>query len=411
METKVTRITRHIETIAQFNSSLGDGCTRFSYSKEDMEAKAYLTEEFGKIGMSVSVDSVGNLLFRDSSRSGDDPVVIVGSHIDTVPNGGNYDGVVGVIGGLEVAQCIHEAGIDLPFSLEVMVFAEEEGSNFGSTMLGSKALIGKFPDTEAFHTFRNDKGVSWYSMMEHCGLVPDTMEYHRLDPEKVLALFELHIEQGIVLEREKKQIGVVEVIAGMQTFEITVTGQSNHAGSTPMQMRNDPAAGAAEIILVIERIAREKVGVHTVATVGRISAKPGGSNVIPESVSLSLDVRDVTNENIQKAADLIRAEAEHIAFQRGLSVDFHLVGASEAVPLSEKVVLRLVKQVTQMDIPFMLMNSGAVHDAAMIAEVCDVGMIFVPSRDGLSHTAEEFTEYEDIKAGCDLLLNTILDFS
>ncbi len=407
METSLTRIIRHIETISQFNSSPEHGCTRLSYSAEDREAKKYLVGEFEKIGMIVDTDSVGNLRFRNNWESNGKPIVIIGSHIDTVSNGGMYDGVIGVVGGLEVAQSIYEAGIDLPYSLEVMVFAEEEGSNFGSTMLGSKAMIGKFSGAEAFHSYINKDGVSWYEVMQSFGLNPGAMEFPLLNPIKVVAMFELHIEQGIVLERQKRKLGVVETIAGMMTFEVVVTGQSNHAGSTPMSMRKDPMVGAGELIIAIEHIAREEVGPHTVATVGRITARPGGSNVIPELVTFSLDVRDVSDDNILKATEKIKNRAVLIAEKRGLSIEFHLIGKSPAAPLSKKLVHRLVQQAQAMNIPFLIMNSGAVHDAAMIAEQCDVGMIFVPSKNGLSHTSGEFTEYADIKLGCDLLLNTI----
>lgn len=408
METILTRIIQHIETISRFTSSPENGCTRLSYSAEDREAKHYLIGEFEKIGMTVDTDSVGNLRFRNNREREGKPVVIIGSHIDTVPNGGKYDGVVGVVGGLEVAQCLYEAGIELPFALEVMVFAEEEGSNFGSTMLGSKAMIGKFPGPEAFRSYTNKDGVTWYEVMRSYGLDPEAMEFPLLIPSKVLAMFELHIEQGIVLERQQRKLGIVETIAGMMTFEIVVTGQSNHAGSTPMSMRKDPMAGAGELVLAIEQIAREQPGPHTVATVGRITAKPGASNVIPERVICSLDVRDVSDGNILKAVGNIKERAALIADKRGLSIEFHLVGKSQAAPLSKKVVDMLVQQAQAMGIPFLRMHSGAVHDAAMIAEQCDVGMVFVPSRNGLSHTSAEFTAYDDIKMGCDLLLNTIL---
>jgi hydantoinase/carbamoylase family amidase len=275
-------------------------------------------------------------------------------------------------------------------------------------MLGSKAMIGNFAGTEAFRSYVNTDGATWYDVMQSFGLNPGAMEFPLLNPSKVVAMFELHIEQGIVLERQKKKIGIVETIAGMMTFNIVVSGQSNHAGSTPMSMRKDPMVGAGEIIIAIEQIARDEVGPHTVATVGRITAMPGGSNVIPKTVTFSLDVRDVSDENIYKAVEKIKGRAAEISEKRGLTVEFHLIGKSQASPLSDKIVLRLVNQAERMDIPFMRMNSGAVHDAAMVAEKCDVGMIFVPSKDGLSHTPGEFTEYSDIKMGCDLLLNTVI---
>ena len=407
MKTNIDRVIKDIETIAGFNSTPGAGCTRFSYTEEDRQARAYLTDEFGKVGMVGSVDAVGNLRFRNP-EGGKKPVIMIGSHIDTVRNGGRFDGVVGVVGGLEVARCLSESGTELPFALEVMIFSEEEGANFGSTMLGSKAMIGKFPDVGAFHSYKDENGSSWYERMKAFGLEPGTLVFH--DPTEAVAMFEYHIEQGIVLERQEKKIGIVEVIAGMQTFEITVTGHSNHAGSTPMDMRNDPMTGAGEIILMIEKTAAGDVGPHTVATVGRISASPGGSNVIAESVTFSLDLRDVSDENIAEGVRLIRDRAADIAQARGLSVGFHLVGASPAVPLSGKVVRQITRQAEVMGVPFIRMNSGAVHDAAMIAQKCDVGMIFVPSRDGLSHTPGEYTSYEDIRLGCDLLLDTILNF-
>lgn len=408
METQVDRIIKHIETVAQCNKTPGNGCTRFSYSEEDRAAKAYIAEQFASIGMVWRTDSVGNMKFYRDSDSHKESVVIIGSHLDTVANGGKFDGVVGVVGGLEIAQRLYEESIDLPFRVEVMIFAEEEGSNFGSTMLGSKALMGIFNDPNVFESYMDANGHTWLEKMAAFGLKPELMKFDLIDPLEVLAMFELHIEQGVILEREKKQIGIVENIAGMMSCEITIGGHSNHAGSTPMHMRNDPLPGAAEIILGIEHTARTEIGPHTVATVGKISAKPGGSNVIPESVTFSLDIRDIVDANIQAAMASIKQKIRLVTEKRGLSATFHMVGKSKAVPLSPFVVSQITGQAEEMGTASMKMNSGAVHDAAMIAEKCKVGMIFVPSRDGLSHTPNEFTDYHDIALGCDVLLNTIL---
>lgn len=293
-------------------------------------------------------------------------------------------------------------------SVELIIFAEEEGSNFGTTMVGSKALIGKLSAAEmgVLHT---EHGESCTEVLKAAGFEPEKMGDFILKPGDVDAMLELHIEQGIVLEREKKQLGVVQAIAGMATIEVTVCGTSNHAGSTPMYLRNDPMPAAAKLIEDIEDTAANHVLDSTVATVGTVSCKPDMPNVIPGEVSFTIDIRDIEQDAIQKTIDRITACAEKISLERGVKIQFRTIGSSLPIRLSPRIMDTVKRAVSSCSDSWMTMNSGAVHDAAMMAAITDVGMIFVPSVGGKSHNPEEYTSPSDIALGCQALLFAVTE--
>ena len=410
METNLQRIRTAIEDISRFNSTPGNGCTRFSYSKEDRMAKDYIIEKCLKLGLSVKVDAVGNIRARLEGTNPSLPVIMVGSHIDTVRHGGNFDGVVGVVGAMEAVSTLVENDVKLEHPVEIIVFAEEEGSNCGSTMVGSKALTGKY-DIYDLHSLKSPSGVSCYELAKGFGLNPDQIGKHVLSPDEIKAMVELHIEQSVVLEREGLPIGIVEAIAGMKTIRIVAEGVPNHAGATPMGMRQDPMAASAQLISAVEFIARHKALPDTVATVGRIFCEPNVPNVIPGRVEFTVDIRDVEPQGIDTARELIERELEAVSKAYGLRMWSESIGESESIRLSKAVSGAIEESAKELEIPHMRMNSGAVHDAAMLAGITEVGMIFVPSRNGRSHVPEEHTDYENIKLGCDILLRTIMKIS
>lgn len=410
MNVNEKRIMQRIETFAGFSSGGDAGISRFSYSEDDALARKWLLEICKELQLDVQTDPVGNIRARYKGTDEALAPILIGSHIDSVRNGGKYDGIVGVVGALEVLSVMCENGYQPKRSVELIVFAEEEGSNFGTTMVGSKALIGKLSMTDMETLYAKD-GRDCIQVMEEFGLVPQRMNQHILKTGDVNAMLELHIEQGIVLEREKRRLGVVQAIAGMTTLEVTICGEANHAGATPMYMRCDPMSAAALMITAIEDVAAHQVLKSTVATVGRISCKPNMPNVIPGEVSFTIDIRDIDNEAIQTAIGKVYECAEKISRERGVDIRFHTIGASEPIALASRIMKVITEAVSACSDSWMVMNSGAVHDAAMMAAITDVGMIFVPSVKGKSHNEEEYTKPEDIALGSQALLLTVQKLS
>ncbi len=405
MEANQERIWQRIQTLSTFNDTPQQGVTRFSHSPNDERARKFLLEECRKMGLDSQVDAVGNLLITYPGQDKKLPPLWIGSHIDSVRNGGRFDGIVGVVSALEVIQVLWEQGIKPRRSIQLVIFAEEEGSNFGTTMIGSKSMVGKC-DAEYLKNLHAEDGRSAWQVMKDFGLDPDQAGKHPLTAQDVFAMIELHIEQGIVLEKMEKTIGVVEAIAGMQTYRIQVTGRSNHAGSTPMNLRQDPMPAAAKLITAIQKLAAEEALPTTVATVGEIECQPNMTNVIPQSVRFSVDIRDVKEEGIQMVLDGIQKNSRELEQSDEVQIQMELVGSSPCVQLDEEIVNHIEAGVKKREIPYMRMNSGAVHDSAMLTQVTKVGMIFVPSTEEKSHTATEYTSPEQIKLGEDILLES-----
>lgn len=407
LESCIERIKKDIENVTKITSTPNMGCTRFSYSKEDSEVRAYLIKEMRDIGLSIKVDGVGNIRAKYIDNNGDKPSIMMGSHIDTVSNGGKFDGLTGVVAALEVIRVIREKSIKLKNPIELIIFAEEEGSNFGITMLGSKALIGSYGVKE-LQKIKNDDGINSYQIMKDFGLDVDSIENEVLKKKDVKAMIELHVEQGGILDSSKVPIGIVEAIVGMRAYKITLKGIPNHAGSTPMNLRNDPMVGASEIITYLKEVAKEKALPSTVATVGKIHCQPNVSNVIPGEIEFYADIRDVEKKGIEIVSNELTNKIKEVEEKYELESMIELVGESDCVKLSSKIANIIEKTALEKKYQFMRINSGAVHDSAMLTEITDVGMIFVPSINGRSHCPEENTKFEDIKLGCDLLLGTVI---
>ncbi|MEN6413401.1 MAG: Zn-dependent hydrolase [Veillonellales bacterium] len=407
METQINRIRQVIKEVTRFNSTPGEGYSRFSYSEQDRQAREYFSCEFLKLGLKVRVDGVGNIRAR---LEGDDPSlssVMIGSHIDTVLHGGKFDGLLGVAAALEVVRVIVDNKLKLLHPIEIIIFTEEEGSNFGSTMAGSKAMTGKYTLND-LKNLKNNDGISMYETANDFGLYIDNIENQQIKPGSVKAMLEMHIEQGSILDNKKIPIGIVEAVAGSKLLRVEIQGLSNHAGATPMNLRKDPMVAAAKIISAVEKIVREEALNTTVGTVGKIFCYPNVPNCIPGKVSFTVDVRDVTAQGIELAVQEINRIIKQICDLHEVSANVGVIAESNAFVLSEKIINLLEKTALRKKLPYIRMNSGAVHDSCMMTDVTDVGIIFVPSIDGRSHVPEEDTRYEDIKLGSDLLLETVL---
>ena len=349
----------------------------------------------------MRVDTAGNIIGRREGTDDGLLPIMFGSHIDSVPGGGNYDGDVGVIGAIEVAQIMNERGLVTRHPIEVVSFTDEEGG-----LVGSRAMIGKL--TDAALDVVSHSGVTIRDGIRQVGGDPSRLELAARQPGDIAAFVELHIEQGAILYEEDVDIGVVEGIVGIRWWQVTIEGVANHAGTTPMNRRRDAMVTAAELTLAINRIATELPG-RQVATVGRIQAFPGASNVIPGEVVMSLEIRDLDSLKIQRVFDLIKADAGRIGDARFTPVRFHETDtASPPAPTDEQMRRIISASAEELGLSFKLMPSGAGHDAQDMALIAPTGMIFVPSVDGISHSPQEYTEPEDIANGANVLLKTIL---
>jgi hydantoinase/carbamoylase family amidase len=410
METNLNRIIKEIEEFSNFNTTPGKGITRFSYSDADKAARNYLIQQFESLDLEVSIDAVGNMRAKRNGIDRNAPTVMTGSHIDTVPYGGKFDGVVGIVGALEVIHVLNENNIQTKHPIEVVIFEEEEGSNFMSTMAGSKTMTGKYGPGE-LKKIVNNEGISMYEVTKSFGLSPEKARDFVIKPGEIKAMIELHIEQGAVLDAENIPIGIVVAIAGIKTYIIEIKGISNHAGATPMHLRNNPMSAAAEVISQIDTIVTQKANAATVATVGKIICEPNIPNIIPGKVIFTLDVRDVHLQGINRAVTEVEKLLDITSKKHRVKKQMKVVGESDPIKLAHDVIEIIKQEANNRGLKYKLMNSGAVHDSSLLAGITNVGMIFVPSVKGRSHVPNENTEFGDIKQGCDLLLGSIYKLS
>jgi allantoate deiminase len=400
----IERIARDLDIINSFTATPGKGITRFTFSEPYMQARAYVCEELRKMGARVSTTMGGNLCGRLEGSIRGIPSVMTGSHLDSVLQGGRFDGVAGVVAGLEVTRVTAEEKIPHRHPIDVVVFAEEEGSRFGSVMIGSRAWIGKL-NSDDLHRLKDSDGISYAAAMQTAGLHPG--DEPLLKPGMVKAMIELHIEQSLVLESKGLSIGVVEGINGIKQFLVTLTGVSNHAGATPMALRHDALQGAVRAIAAVEEIAMRDPGANTVATVGMLTCDPGQANVIPGRVQFTVDIRDLDSERIDQAAQRILSEIQTICRARGLTFDIEPRSDTPPVRLSKKLVDLIEETAQQKRVQALRMASGALHDSSILPEVTEVGMIFLPSKAGRSHCPEEETDLRDLQTGTELLLGAV----
>jgi N-carbamoyl-L-amino-acid hydrolase len=395
------RMESRINALSEFGRNPEGGVSRIGYSDADLAGRAYITDLMQQAGLEVRVDTAGNIIGRREGSEDGLPPIMIGSHIDSVPGGGNYDGDVGVIGAIEVAQLIHERGIETRHPIEVVSFTDEEGG-----LVGSRAMTGKL--TDAAMDVVSNSGLTVRDGIRRVGGDPDRLDLAVRNPGDIKAVVELHIEQGAILDEEDIDIGVVEGIVGIRQWDTTIEGFANHAGTTPMNRRWDAMVTAAELTLAINRIATELPG-RQVATVGRIQAFPGAPNVIPGEVVMSLEIRDLDAAKIQQVFDMINAEAQEIGDRRNTPIRFReLDVASPPAPTDQQMRRIIAASADDRGMSFKLMPSGAGHDAQDMATITPTGMIFVPSRDGISHSPREYTAPEDMANGATILFDAVL---
>ena len=400
------RISKRLEDLAEFGIDALGGWSRPSYTGEYAKAYNLVKRWMEEAGMVVRNDAIGNLFARMEGEEDGLPVVAAGSHIDTVKNGGKFDGNAGVIGALEVAQIMKENNIRPKHPYEVIVFVEEEGSRFGTGLLGSRAMLGEVD--EAFLDQKKDKdGISIAQALEDWGLDPSKVQEAKVKTGYYKAYFEIHIEQGSVLDNLNIPIGIVEGIAAPVWMKVKLKGRSDHAGATPMNIRRDAFLAAAEASLSAEIIAKE-VGKATVATVGKINVFPGGANIVPGEVEMFFDVRDIDANLRDHAIERIKASIEEICDRRNITFESEEVLKVDPCILPKWIIDTVEEGAKETGLGYHRMISGAGHDAQLMAKITDVGMLFMPSIEGRSHCPEENTKIEDVVACVQALLNTTM---
>ncbi len=394
------RVEARIFELAEFGKNSQGGVSRISFSEADLQGRQYIIQLMKQLGLVVQVDAAANIIGRRSGKDNSLPVIAFGSHIDSVPMGGNYDGNVGVIGALECIELLNEHNIVTEHPLEVIVFSDEEGG-----LTGSKALSGEL------HTLDLEKiAQSGKSVREGVNFLGGDVEKIASVVRKkgeIAAFLELHIEQGARLYQSKIDIGVVEGIVGIGWWDMTFQGKANHAGTTPMNARQDALLAASKLIVQINEIVKNIEG-SQVATVGRIKAEPGAPNVIPGKVVASLEIRDLSNEKIQMVFEKIKEVAKVLEAESGVSIAFteaFLSSSALTDPAIQKVIAENAKK---LGLKLQYMPSGAGHDTQDMALIAPSGLIFVPSRDGVSHAPTEFTSASDMVNGATLLFQSIL---
>lgn len=394
-----TRLNEHIQKLAQIGKNPKGGVSRIAYSSLDKEGRTYVLGLMKEAGLKTSIDAAGNLI---GSQEGSDTSLMpigMGSHIDTVPEGGNYDGIAGSLTAIEVIQTLNEKKIKTRHPLRVMIFQNEEGGH-----LGSRAITSGLTEHDLSLMSLSKKTIA--EGIRFIGGNPEKLEAAKISKGDLAAYLELHVEQGGILEKNRKTIGVVEGIVGIRRWNVAFQGFANHAGTTPMKMRKDALLAAARFIDVVYKTVTTISG-RQVATVGQIEAKPGAPNVIPGEVKLTVETRDLETKKIDKITEKLFSEADRISRETQTTVKFEKTYDTPPVLANADLKNAIRESAKELKLTVMDLPSGAGHDAQELEKISAMGMIFIPSMGGISHSPEEFTKEEDLEAGANVFLKAL----
>ncbi|MEP5763593.1 MAG: Zn-dependent hydrolase [Halieaceae bacterium] len=391
--------------MAQIGATDRGGCNRQALTDEDKQGRDLFVDWCKSIGCEIGIDEMGNIFARRAGRDNTLPPVITGSHLDTQPTGGKFDGVYGVLAGLEVLRTLHDKGIETQAPLEVVVWTNEEGARFAPAMQGSGAWVGEM-DKDAVYATTDKAGKSFGEELERIGYKGDIPA----QPKAVKAAFEAHIEQGPILEAEELQIGVLTGVQGARWYDLIIEGQPVHAGPTPMEVRKDPFMAALPILEYCYELAA-KFAPWGRATFGDIKAEPGSRNTVPERLVVNIDLRHPDAGVLDEIDGLFRAFVQEACVSRGLTGRVEELWHMPVTEFAPECVDAVRKATAALGYPSMEMVSGAGHDSLYVAQVAPTSMIFVPCENGISHNEAENAKAEDLEAGCNVLLHAMLNMA
>src|SRR5215210_7920632 len=401
------RLWRRLSDLAEIGKQESGGVTRLSFTEEERAAKDLVASYMEEAGLAVREDTAGNLFGRREGKDPDAPAVLVGSHVDSVYDGGNFDGSLGVLAGIEVAQTMQEGSIETDHPVEVVAFTDEEGARFSFGMIGSRALAGTLSGEDLQH--EDSDGISIADAMRDYGLDPERIAQAAHPRASLAAYLELHIEQGRVLEGEGLPVGVVTGIAAPVWRRLVFTGETGHAGTTPMDLRRDALAAAAEVMALIE--AEASATGSSVGTVGQLGVEPGGINIIPGRAELSLDLRDIDEGTRDLVEERILQRAREVCERRAVGFETEVLQRMVPASCSETVRGAARTACEKLGIRPHELASGAAHDGMQLVELYPMGMLFIRSKSGVSHSPDEWSSKEDCTVGASVLYHTVLDLA
>jgi beta-ureidopropionase / N-carbamoyl-L-amino-acid hydrolase len=404
------RLMRDLNAIGRIGLGDRGAVTRLVFSVKELRSRQLLIHLMRHAGLKIHIDAIGNIFGRIDGGNPKTPAVLAGSHLDTVVHGGKYDGPVGVIGALEAVRTIIEHNIDVRSPLEVVCFVGEESSRFGFSTLGSSLAAGELQPKDLANAV-DAQGTKLESVLASLGITRRNLNSLKRDPKTVKAYLELHIEQGPILETIGKRIGLVTSIAAPSRFRVVFKGRADHSGTTPMEMRKDALVAAAEFIVHVEKICRRYSSMESgrvVGTVGAVKVEPGVINAVPGKAELAVDIRSTSAASKNHVTRLVKAQARTIARERRIGAEVLKIREENPVPLDQRL-LKITREICDgKAIDYEIMPSGAGHDAMQMAKVSRSGMIFVPSKRGISHNPLEWTDPADITLGAQLLMETMI---
>jgi allantoate deiminase len=398
------RIAERLSALSQIGLTEQNGSCRIGFSPEEKKAKELFASWMAAAGLTVRTDAVGNVFGRLAGSDQSHHTVLCGSHLDTVPNGGHFDGALGVVLALEVVDAWKETGFCPQQSFEIVAFSDEEGTRFNAGLTGSRALVGAISEDEV-RTHTDHNNCSFQEVLQQIGLAAERLPQARRDLSDVAAYVEVHIEQGIELECDNLPVGIVNGIAGLCGLEIKLTGTAGHAGTTPMGRRRDALVAACKIVSEVSQLPCQ-VSDTAVATVGQMNVYPNGSNVIPNEVKLSVDVRDITETSLNTLVSLITETARRIARQSNIDIELQRVSSSRPTPVSARLQTLQAQTLIELGIRPTMVTSGAGHDAMILGQHVPMAMFFVRSRKGISHNPREWSSLND----CVIAANALSGF-
>ena len=405
------RLREHLETYSTFGRPVGgtfaDGVTRVGFSDADIQGREWLKARMRDAGLAVRTDAAGNLFGRREGSDAQAKPVLFGSHIDSVPQGGNFDGPLGVMAALTILETLARAGVRPKRPIEMVAWTSEEGVAFNKGLFGSTAATIGLKPAELEERWQDQ---TLGRALRRLGGDPQKVTAPSIRPGDYSAYLELHIEQAQRLTRGGATIGIVEGIVAIVRHPVTVRGMANHAGTTAMPDRRDALVAASEIVLAVNRIAASRQG-NQVATVGILEVKPGAANVIPGRVDLMVEMRDLSRQTLEAMTAELRSELDRIAAARRVEIDFRPQAAREGVPCAPEIQKRIGDAAARRGWKTLRVPSGAGHDASNLAPICPIGMIFVPSVEGISHNPKEFTTWEDCQRGAQILADVLLELA